>query len=683
MNKIGQGLSQYIERAKIVITDAHIRQRFLTASAQFLSIVGTDPLPQTPEAEIWVDAQILARDLVAQAHREIFLPAQIAEDIVFMESLIKQYTQYQLIFSPDMRQKIVYRIKIRFPSTCEDILNTLQELIGVVLKEEHVPISTDIIHFYYVAAVQDLFSYFLRLINDRKTQIFRAHFLEILINLLLEWNDQEKLNRLEQALQQRYEDGENEDALLFFYGKTNRFGNGLVFFDEQIKKSTAEHTFVEVHWHLNAKRKILEKTGDKQEYGRINELLERNHAILEGKREHETLQKAHEAFERLIPFLLHIDEIVNKQVLVEGLNVIKDLKGDLAFVVADLKDAYVVPSVIRGDERRKQWLVQRRHELESRYGLGVFPVTIILPHYSKKITKRSFAKKVMGENTVGINIIPEACSQMPRIGPLFAAVGGLRFYDEEEATAHEDLHGQFALRKKIWHDFHALLDEMNAFRDNVEKKEKTYQEVLDSLQTFYLERYYAEEKKKWTAEVEMRIKYEIQVCWYVMNVLGVHFPQGKVSEILHETSGFSDLRTWATLSLDEFEKQGGFTQEEFEKQLLQKLAGRVNSYRQEWKVFNFLLGRYQVFYLGAKPVLPSQKRDEIHAVSQQVWVLRTFLSQFELWLLLQHSKDFKDFLIRAASFLQEESQKPWHQRAFRRAQRMRERIFEKIKEWLF
>jgi DNA-directed RNA polymerase subunit RPC12/RpoP/predicted transcriptional regulator len=180
------------------------------------------------------------------------------------------------------------------------------------------------------------------------------------------------------------------------------------------------------------------------------------------------LREAEKAYKDAVKILSDLDKKENRQALADAFNEILHGYG-----------GFIKESDFEGARLKKEGKV----ELTKRFGIRVYPLTIIIPrekwkHWDEKSGKYpGLASKLLSEGSSGSSF-PGHLFRYP-----FNKVGGLRIGVEsgQSISEHEDLHGSYDLYVGVSSVTEAILTELFAYRINVERGENSWNDVKDAL----------------------------------------------------------------------------------------------------------------------------------------------------------------------------------------------------------
>lgn len=178
---------------------------------------------------------------------------------------------------------------------------------------------------------------------------------------------------------------------------------------------------------------------------------------------------------------------------------------------------------------------ESKEDLETRYGIKIFPKTLVVP---KSRGKKGLMYKLDGDPTeMGITLIS--------VSYPFDAIGGLSFMREDVYSAHEDIHGGNEVYRPHDGIEFGILDEISAARDDIRRNdpkmgtwEKVVKETIKHSFPAIAEWYEItpQEMKKY----EGPFKKVVETAQYLE---GNNVPQAVISRALLSTRDIADFNS--------------------------------------------------------------------------------------------------------------------------------------------
>jgi hypothetical protein len=278
-----------------------------------------------------------------------------------------------------------------------------------------------------------------------------------------------------------------------------------------------------------------------EENGRLVPATIRNAMAMRKK-----IRYAESAYDKAVDILSHLEK-----------------EGNRNFIASILRKAgkNVKPSDFEG---ARLVIYEEKEELTKKYGLRMYPLTIIIaPEKSSDLEKR--LRKDPNAKMGGINIAVEAWP--------FSSVGGIRlsFKGKIITPGHEDLHGTFNIYRGDQGNYAIfevveswMLNEINSYRNEVERNCSEHLEVgdykvVDTYWTHFIKGYllgtylpeylrvirteYGLDEKNLNA-AENIVKKHLEEILPVIAKLQIEYDESVLSRVLIKSRDFRDVKMW-------------------------------------------------------------------------------------------------------------------------------------------
>lgn len=187
-----------------------------------------------------------------------------------------------------------------------------------------------------------------------------------------------------------------------------------------------------------------------------------------------------------------------------------------------------------------------REQLERSYGIRVYPITIGVPKEKWEILKGRrlegvYTKLGVADWSGGINISGK------KFPYPFNHLGGLRILMQAINDPHEDFHGSFELYE---YSDDPLVNELFAYRANVEHGQRTWESVGKILKEKYIPYYYPNSDTARTAQLASEIDAAIQTIQLMQDL----WPKIKVTRVLLKCKTLREIIAYKPELISEYQR---------------------------------------------------------------------------------------------------------------------------------